>query len=236
MAPRKPRLNDLYIPILVASGIIFAAGSRQAGRSASIIQSPMPGPDAQQLWRYITQENPYKSWKNFPNMPGRFVHVKENPHGDWVAAYLNDAAYESIAFQSHPFQMKYGSIVVKENYSPVKGDPVTSPPLTSVPVTLTSLTIMYKIKGYQRVPAEEEWFWVMYGCDQGQCDGSVATISNQAFVDERIPKSQDTFAFYQGEVVAGKPWLCVECHQRARQSTEFAVGDYLWKLKPFAPK
>jgi hypothetical protein len=196
----------------------------------------LPGPDARQLWKYITKDNPYKSWQNFPNLPGRFVHVNENPHGDWVAIYLNGEAYESITNRSNPFRMKYGSIIIKENYSVANGDPAPQPPLTSVPVTLTALTIMYKVKGYQTVPNEEEWFWVMYGCKDGQCDGSVVTLSDQAFVNQQIPLSKDTFAFYRGEVVSGKPWLCIECHQRAKDSNDFAVGDYLWKLKPFAPK
>ena len=36
--------------------------------------------------------------------------------------------------------------------------------------------------------------------------------------------------------LAGKPWLCLECHTRASRVGEFAVGDYVWKVKPFAPK
>jgi len=87
--------------------------------------------------------------------------------------------------------MKYGSIIVKENYSLLKGDPNNEPPLNAVPVGLTSLTVMYKVKGYQRVTVEEEWFWVMYGCKNGQC-GGVVTISDQAFVNEQIPLSKDT--------------------------------------------
>src|SRR5262245_51315300 len=233
MGTRKRQLSDLVAWILVASTILFAVGGRrQAASNASTIQA-MPGPDAQELWKHISKDNPYKSWKNFPNLPGRFVRLKEKPHGDWIAAYLNDQAYGAIANQPNPFQMPYGSIIVKENYPLANRDPVTPPPAGSVP---SSLTVMYKVKGYQRVPGEEEWYWVMYGCSSAGCDGTVATISNQPFLNDQIPKSRDTFAFYRGEVVAGKPWLCVECHQRARESSEFAVGDYVWKLKPFAPK
>ena len=195
----------------------------------------MPGPDAQQLWKYISKDNPYKSWKTFPNLPGRFLHVKENPHGDWIAAYLNNQAYQSMVTPSNPFAMEYGSIIVKENYALSKR-PIPQPPLTSVPVVLSSLTVMYKIRGYQQVAGQEEWFWVMYACNNGQCDGTVATISNQPWLKEQIPVSKKTFNFYKGEVVAGKPWICVECHQRASQSDQFAFGDYLWKLKPFTPK
>ena len=236
MATRTDQRSVSLRWMLVASAILFVVTSRhQPASSASTIQSGMPGPDSLELWRYITKDNPYKSWRSFPNFPGRFAQVKENPHGDWIAVYVNDPAYESMQHQSDSLEMKYGSIIVKENYSPSRGDPVTTT-LTSVPVTLTSLTVMYKIKGYQRALGENEWFWVMYACPKGQCDGGVATISDQPFVNEQIPKSRDTFAFYKGEVVAGKPWICVECHQRAVRRTDFAAGDYVWKLKPFSPK
>lgn len=236
MSSRKRVLESL-VCILCVSSVLTAFESRvRVGSVAATVQAQMPGPDAQQLWKYITKESPYKSWKNFPNLPGRFLHVKENPHGDWIAVYLNNEAYDSIGTTAYPFRMKYGSIIVKENYSLANSDPSPQPSLTSVPVTLTSLTVMYKIKGYQSVPGEEEWFWAMYGCNNGQCDGGVVTISNQTFVNEPIPLSKDTFAFYKGAVVAGKPWLCIECHQRASQSDAFAFGDYLWRLKIFSPK
>src|SRR3984893_17359455 len=228
MPIRKHRVLESLVWMLVMGSLLIIVDGRVRARSATL-QIQMPGSNAQQLWQYISRDNPYKTWQNFPNLPGRFLHVKENPHGDWIAAYLNNEAYESFATPSYPFKMKYGSIVVKENYSLSNSDPLTQPPLISVPVTLTSLTVMYKIKGYQSAPGEEEWFWVMYGCN-GQCDGSVAIISNQPFVNEPIPLSKDTFAFYKGAVVAGKPWLCVECHQRASQADQFAFGDYLWKL------
>lgn len=235
MATREHRVLDSLVCVLaMASLLVIVVGRARAG-SVATFQQPMPAADAQQLWKYIIKDNPYQSWKNFPNLP-RFLHVKENPHGDWVAAYLNNEAYDSINTPSYPFKMKYGSIVVKENYSLANSSPSAQPPLTSVPVTLTSLTVMYKIKGYQNSPGEDEWFWVMYSCNGDPCSGGVVTISNQPFVNEQIPLSKDTFAFYKGAVVAGKPWLCIECHQRASQSDEFAFGDYLWKLKFFSPK
>jgi hypothetical protein len=226
--------KKISIWILLAAALVIVAGRSPVRSVAAGLQAKLPGADAQQLWQYISKENDYKSWKNLPGQATKFVHVNEKPHGDWVAVYLNGEAYDSVNNPSNPFQMKYGSIIVKENYSLLKGDPINQPPLNAVPVGLTALTVMYKIKGYQRVPGEEEWFWVMYACNNGKCDGSVATISNQAFVSEPIPQSQDTFKFFQGEVVAGKPWICIECHQRGNISNNFSYGDYVWKLKPFA--
>lgn len=233
----KRRIAESLCWILaICTVLLIVSGRGWPATTASTPQSQMPGPDAQQLWKYITKDNPYASWKNFPNLPGRFLHVKENPHGNWIAAYLNNEAYDSVNYPSNPFQMKYGSIIVKENYVLTNGDPSQEAPLTSVPVVLSSLTIMYKVKGYRSAPSEEEWFWVMYGCTNGQCDGTVATISNQPWLNERIPLSKDTFAFYKGAVIAGKPWLCVECHQRANQPADYAFGDYVWKLQFFAAK
>jgi hypothetical protein len=229
-------LRRLFCCCLIATAIIVGAGLRAPSTPATT-QLQLPQAEPGHLWNYISQDNPYRSWKNVPNQAERFIQVKETPHGDWVAIYLNDPAYESLANPSNPFQMKYGSIVVKENYSPSKASPSQQPPLVSVPVTLVALTVMYKVKGFQTVPGEEEWFWVMYRCNNGQCDGSVATVSNQPWINDPIPVAKgDTFTFYKGAVLAGKPWLCIECHTRAKQQDQFAFGDYLWRLRPFMPK
>jgi hypothetical protein len=237
MSSPKRRLSNISLGILLTGIVLFIAFSKaEPASSAATIQIQMPGANAQQLWTYITKDNPYKSWKNFPDVPERFLHVKENPHGDWIATYLNNEAYQSMVTPSNPFAMEYGSIVVKENYALSNANPPQQTSLTSVPVVLSTLTVMYKIRGYRQVPGQQEWFWVMYGCNNGVCDGSVVTISNQPWLPEQIPLSKDTFAFYTGEVVAGKPWLCVECHRRASQSDQFAYGDYLWRVKYFQPK
>jgi hypothetical protein len=237
MGSAKRAVKKIALLVVLTAIVLFIVGGK-AGRasSAATVQSKMPGPDAQQLWKYISKDNPYTSWKNFPDVPDRFLHVKENPHGDWIATYLNNEAYQSIVTPSKPFEMEYGSIVVKENYMLSNSNPPQQSSLTSVPVVLSTLTVMYKIRGYQQVPKQQEWFWVMYECKNGVCDGSVVTISNQPWLPEQIPLSKDTFAFYTGEVVAGKPWICVECHRRASQSDQFAYGDYLWRVKYFQLK
>src|SRR5262245_5862193 len=166
MITGKRRLTDLRFWVLLAStALVIFGGKAWPGSSASTLQAKMPGPDAQQLWKYISKDNPYKSWKNFPDLSERFLHVKENPHGDWIATYLNNQAYQSVVTPSSPFKMEYGSIIVKENYILSKGAPSPQPPFTSVPVMLSSLTVMYKIKGYRQAPGQEEWFWVMFSCN-----------------------------------------------------------------------
>ena len=236
MRIQKRRLLLLVLCILASSAIFVLANNIGTGSAAPTFQKPMPAADHNQLWAHISKDNPYKSWRTLPDLP-RYIHVSEKPHGDWVAVYLNNEAYNSIMTPSRPFQMRYGSIIVKENYAIAGGNPRAEQILANVPVELVSLTVMYKVKGYQRVLHEEEWFWVMYTCNNGQCDGGVATISNQPWLNEQIPVSKgDTFAFYKGEVMVGKPWLCIECHRRASQSDQYAFGDYVWRLKPFLVK
>ena len=66
MGIRKQRLTDLRLWVLLASmALIILGGKVWPGSSASALQAQMPGPDAQQLWKYISQDNPYKSWMRF---------------------------------------------------------------------------------------------------------------------------------------------------------------------------
>ena len=213
------------------AGLALCGNGLERETAAAASSQDKPGADSQQLWQYITKQLPYTSWRTLPRMTNP-LRVTEIPHGDWVAVYVNDEAYESIAEQSSPFQMKYGSIIVKENYTLNKKYPKNPPPKEN----LVSLTVMYKVKGYHTRRDQEEWFWVMYGCQNGECNGSVATISDQPWLSLTIPRASDTFAFFKGEVMSGKPWLCLQCHQRAKDPNAFAVGDYVWKLKPFTPK
>ena len=164
---------------------------------------------------YITQEDPYQKWNPFPGLTEPFLQVTEEPHGDWVAVYANRIAYDSMYHPLDPFTMRYGSILVKENYPAGSDKPSED--------DLLSITVMYKINGYHSLPGEEEWFWVMY-----TPQGEVATLQKQPFA------SKKEFEPYKGEVQAGKPYLCLSCHQAARTSSRKAVGDYVWKLKPFA--
>jgi hypothetical protein len=233
MSRRQKCFRGFLVSFLVVGGVLALSSSDrpESERAEAAPLQNRPGADAQQLWQFITKQSPYKSWQTLPRMTNP-LRVTEIPHGDWVAVYVNDEAYDSIARPASPFQMKYGSIIVKENYTLNKQYPKNPPTKEN----LVSLTVMHKVKGYHTRANQEEWFWVMYGCQNGDCDGSVATISNQPWVQKTIPKAKDTFAFFQGEVMAGKPWLCLQCHQRARDPNDYAVGDYVWKLKPFAPK
>jgi len=102
-------------------------------------QGNMPAPDGKALWNYITKVSPYTSWSYWPDHKG--MQEGRAPHAPLHKVFVNPQA---LASSSPPLQ--YGSIEVKENYSPAK--------------ELKALTVMYKVKGYN--PADGDWFWVKY--------------------------------------------------------------------------
>lgn len=210
---------------------------------------PMPPAEANALWHYITRQNPYKptpkanepstsgGWNKFPGLEKESYPYRadEQPHGDWVGVYANQMAYDSIKTPSSPFNMAYGSILIKENYKPLS-DPSLPPPHKN----LVSLTVMYKVRGYQTHVGEEEWFWAMFACKDGDCNGDIATIGTQPWVNEEILGGGGTrYSFFNGEVQAGKPWFCLSCHKTAATPEGGggkAYGDYVWQVIPFHPK
>jgi hypothetical protein len=191
-------------------------GGPAAGAPAHVPSYDLPAANANSLWTYITRQSPYTSWKPFPGVDKQPLQLTEEPHGAWVAAYANDIAVRSMTNPLTPFTMQYGSIIVKENYAPSPTPPERK--------AMMSLTVMYKVDGYHNLPGEEEWYWVMY-----TPGGQVQTVANQPWAQQKDWKP------FKGEVQAGKPWLCVSCHQYAAQPSKQGVGDYIYKLKAFLP-
>jgi hypothetical protein len=107
-------------------------------------QATLPGPDAAKLYEYIMKSKPYADWQLFPGK-GRMYEGKQ-PHGAFLTTYVNSEANFSIKDKKG---MADDSIIVKENYTADK--------------KLNSVTVMYKIKGYN--PAAGDWFWAKYGTD-----------------------------------------------------------------------
>jgi len=104
-------------------------------------QVPMPGADAQDLYKYIVKVSPYTSWALWPGK-GRFYPGRE-PHGALLTTFVNETAFYSIKNKTG---MAYDSIVVKENYTSDK--------------RLDALTVIYKMKQYN--PQAGDWFWAKY--------------------------------------------------------------------------
>jgi hypothetical protein len=208
-----PRQRQAWWMAVVCTALLLPAAALCGGPARAATGADLPAATASALWTYISQQNPYVNWPPFPGVDKQPLQLTEEPHGAWVAVYANEVAVRSMTNPLTPFSMQYGSILVKENY------PASATPPDRK--AMVSLTVMYKVNGYHNLPGEEEWFWVMFSPG-----GAVVTVSNQPWVPE--------FKTYKGEVQAGKPWFCVGCHQGAAQSSKQAVGDYVWKLKPFA--
>jgi hypothetical protein len=103
-----------------------------------------PGPDAIKLYDYIMKYKHYTQWQLFP---GKGIMYKgSQPHGSFLTTYVNDAAYYAIKERKGSAG---GSIIAKENYTADK--------------KLDSLTVMYKIEGYN--PKAGDWFWAKYSPD-----------------------------------------------------------------------
>lgn len=102
----------------------------------------MPKPEADPFWNYISQENPYVAWKQWPGKEG--MYEGESPHGSFLKIFVNDKAYNAIKKGK---AMPDGAIIVKENYGDDKEE-------------LLAITPMYKYKDYN--PEAGNWFWAKY--------------------------------------------------------------------------
>lgn len=96
------------------------------------------------LWDRITTESDYKTYGYFENQKGLLP--GQSPHGVLHEIFVNADLLESIPVTD---QLPYGSIIVKENYTPDK--------------ELDKLTVMAKVEGYN--PEHNDWFWAAYSKD-----------------------------------------------------------------------
>jgi hypothetical protein len=111
----------------------------------AVAGEPMPGPDAEGLWTYITKTSPYQKWEFWPGHDG--IYPGKSPHGAFLKLYANPSA---IAAAKAGEPMPEGAIIVKENFGKDEK-------------TLMAVTPMYKIKGYN--PDGGDWYWAKYGAD-----------------------------------------------------------------------
>ncbi|MBI4296041.1 MAG: cytochrome P460 family protein [Chloroflexi bacterium] len=103
----------------------------------------LPAANGTALLNYITRENDYTKWKMWPGRDALYV-GKSEPHGAFLTTYVTDTAFSAI--EGKKGSIPYGSIIVKENYTPDK--------------KLAAVTVMYKVKGFD--PEHKDWFWLEY--------------------------------------------------------------------------
>jgi hypothetical protein len=118
---------------LTAVVFLFAGSSPDA---------EMPGPDADAIWEYITQESPYTEWGFWDDH--KDIIAGNSPHGPFHRVYVND-----ILLKANSVPVPYGSIQVKESFDKNKNK--------------MAITIMYKIKDFN--PDGGDWYWAKYELD-----------------------------------------------------------------------
>lgn len=138
-------------------------------------EGEMPKTEADDFWNYITAENPYTEWKQWPGMEG--MYEGQSPHGAYLKLYLNDVAYKAIKEDK---MLPDGAILVKENY----GEDME---------TLMAITPMYRSKGYN--PDAGDWFWAKYG-NEGKV---MASGKVQSCIDCHMKAKDMDWVFTKGK-------------------------------------
>ncbi|MCF6148743.1 MAG: cytochrome P460 family protein [Candidatus Kuenenia sp.] len=101
--------------------------------------------NAQKLWEYMTKENPYQHYPEWPGKEG--IYESTMPPGDILRLYINDLALDTVVYKKGIFPN--GSLLIKEIYTEEK--------------KVSLLTVMYKAKGFN--PKGNDWYWVKYKPD-----------------------------------------------------------------------
>jgi hypothetical protein len=135
--------------------MLCACAPTQHQGDQSMAAERLPAPEADALWTYITKTDPYPNWSLYPPKEGLYPSMRrgltpaKNPHGAYLRLYGNKIAIQA-ATEAEAEPMPNRAMLVKEDYDKDK-------------TTLKSVTIMYKVKGYN--PEEGDWFWGRYGPD-----------------------------------------------------------------------
>ena len=119
--------------ILAVAACVVLAGATAPGAGE------LPGPDAAQVWNYITKTSPYRQWKSWPDYAGK--QKSRSPHGVTNQVFANQ-----IILGAKKTPVPVGSLQVKESYDE-KGK-------------LLNIVVMYKVQGFN--PSAGDWFWAMY--------------------------------------------------------------------------
>ena len=124
-------IKQLITGCILSSILLISAFFAQA--------EEMPEPEAEAVWKYITEKNAFTDWDFWPDHQGTYPSAA--PHAPKHKIYVNKQALDSTML---PMQDR--SMVVKYNLSPAD--------------KVKAVTIMYKVKGYN--PDAGDWFWAKY--------------------------------------------------------------------------
>lgn len=149
----KKKAAGYSIGIMILGSVLSAQGEETV---------KMPKPEAEAVWKHISQENPFTIWSTWEHRQG--PHTGNAAFSEGHKVYANKQAVES---KNTPLQNK--SMMV----SYIMG-PDNKP---------QAVTLMYKVKGYN--PAAGDWFWAKYGLSgevqvAGKPQGCIACHTKQA--------------------------------------------------------
>jgi hypothetical protein len=131
---------------VVVAAAAFAQGSGSSRATPTPPRQQTPQEFAADLWRYINRDkSPYRQWAGM-EVTGPDSNV--DPHGTGGKTYFNDAA------DKDPQKLRYGAILVREEY----GDDAEKP---------IAISVMYRAKGTDS--KNNDWYWLKF-----LPDGSVA--------------------------------------------------------------
>ncbi|MFQ5956311.1 MAG: cytochrome P460 family protein, partial [Candidatus Brocadiales bacterium] len=137
------KLRLLFVPfLLLGFFFLFNLSCAKYAPKEAVVAPPPPAADGKALWSYITKDSPYTGYKFWPGKTPLYKGTV--PHGALLNLYVTENAHAAAV--SKAGVMPDGSILVKENYKPDK--------------TLASVTVMYKVAGYN--PEANDWFWAKY--------------------------------------------------------------------------
>ena len=124
---------------------------------------------AEHQWGFLQSQDYAKTWHFIQDKPMGMYKGAE-PHGAQLQTFVNNIAFDAINAKNGEYP--YGSIIVKENYSP-EG-------------MLGAVTVMQKIKGFN--PDAGDWAWVKYKADgevlkAGKVDGCIGCHAAMAAQD-----------------------------------------------------
>jgi len=121
-------------------------------------------PSAEQLFRMVTETDPFEQWAQFPEAVGTVDSAA--PHGPMARIFIN--AQVENAMDGGTLPLPDGSIIVKENLG------------QSTSEKAEAWTIMWKVAGFDA--DNNDWFWANITPDgevgaEGRIDGCISCHS-----------------------------------------------------------
>ncbi len=126
---------------MLLSGFLLASCVTYS--TTSSLTSKMPEPEAEAVWKHITQENSFTEWTAWEDGKGLVSHTNHASHSPNHRVYINKQA---LSERKTTLPLPNESILISYINTPA-GKP-------------KAITVMYKVKGYNS--AAGDWFWAKY--------------------------------------------------------------------------